>query len=67
MTVVIGRTHRPCGACGALVDLFDGCAHMPSGRLRPKRAPRAAVDRERKRVAMVDRAALLGALGYPRP
>lgn len=60
MTVVIGRTHAPCGACGALIDLTDRCKHLG----RSSRADR----RERERAArMVDRAELLAALGYPRP
>lgn len=28
----VGRTHRPCGACGALVWIPQGCAHMRAGR-----------------------------------
>lgn len=58
MKVVIGRTHRPCGACGELVDLAKGCQHLRVKRVRRTAAERAA--------AMVDRAALLNALGYPR-
>jgi hypothetical protein len=53
------RTHQPCGACGELVDLDEGCRHTN----RSARSER----REQQQVAMVARAELLGALGYPRP
>lgn len=60
MTVVIGRTHRPCGACGVLVEIARPCKHLG----RSTRADR----RERERAArMVARRDLLAALGYPRP
>ena len=65
MIVVIGRTHRPCGACGALVDIVEGCEHMRVKRVRWKTpTPMTAVNRA---AAMVDRAKLLAALGYPKP
>jgi hypothetical protein len=63
MRPVIGRTHRPCGACAELVELAEGCAHLPLGRPPSKRSRRTAVERA---AAMVDRASLLGALGYPK-
>lgn len=64
MRPVIGRTHRPCGACGELVDVVEGCEHTRVKRVRWK-TPRATTAAERA-AAMVDRAALLSALGYPR-
>lgn len=58
MRVVIGLTHRPCGACGELVDLVEGCEHLRVKRVRQRPA--------RLTAAMADRAGLLAALGYPR-
>jgi hypothetical protein len=28
----VGRTHRPCGACGVLVWIPEGCPHMRAGK-----------------------------------
>ncbi len=63
MRVVIGLTHRPCGACAALVDLNEGCEHTRAPRTNRRRAQRERA----ARVVMVERSKLLGALGYPRP
>lgn len=67
MIVIIGRTHSPCGACGVLVALVEGCTHLPLGRPPSKRSRRAAERAERTAATMVARSDLLGALGYPRP
>jgi len=67
MRVVIGLTHSPCGACAELVELAEGCAHLPVGRPPSKRSQRSAERALRTRARMVARSELLGALGYPRP
>lgn len=65
--VVVGRTHRPCGACGVLVAVGATCPHIKAAGPRApshntRNARRAAV----KQPVMVARSELLGALGYPR-
>jgi hypothetical protein len=67
MRAVIGRTHRPCGACAELVDVTEGCPHLPVGRPPSSRSRRAAERADRVAARMVARSELLGALGYPRP
>lgn len=64
--VIVGRTHRPCGVCAALVAIAEGCRHMPLKR-PPSSRSRRVVQRERNERSMVDRSELLGALGYPKP
>lgn len=67
MRVVIGLTHSPCGACAELVELAEGCVHLPVGRPPSKRSRRALERAERVAARMVARSELLGALGYPKP
>ncbi len=51
----VGRTHRPCGACGELVWVEEGCPHIPRTGPRvhsrhTRNARRIAADaRERRR------------------
>lgn len=58
-SVVIGRTHAPCGACVALVPLDDACKHLG----RSTRAERRERDRANRAAAV---SGLVAALGYPR-
>lgn len=62
----VSRTHSPCGACGVLVEVVEGCRHLPVGRPASTRS-RRIVERERKSATLDNRADLLAALGYPRP
>jgi hypothetical protein len=64
MSVVIGRTHRPCGACAELVELGRGCEHLRVKRVRSK-PPRATTAAERA-AGLAGLPAMLAAIGYPR-
>lgn len=47
-TAYVGRTHRPCGACGVLVWIPEGCPHFRVGRVALTR--RQINDAEKARV-----------------
>lgn len=36
-TAYVGRTHRPCGVCRALVWIPEGCPHFRVGRVAKTR------------------------------
>jgi hypothetical protein len=67
----IARTHSPCGGCGRLVELAEGCKHLrrsARAERREQQQVQAQVQtrEQRRQTTMIARSELLGSLGYPR-